>query len=69
MSTWTGRLENPLSTRLRDPRATGAVGIVLGAFAAFLAIPPALYLIGFVHPQELAGLREMALRVRRGRAP
>jgi simple sugar transport system permease protein len=40
MSTWTARLENPISTRLRDPATTGAVGILLGAFAAFLAIPP-----------------------------
>jgi ABC-type uncharacterized transport system permease subunit len=40
MNTWSARLENPLSTRLRDPGATGAVGILLGAFAAFLAIPP-----------------------------
>jgi O-antigen/teichoic acid export membrane protein len=45
----------------------GAAGFLSRA-AAFLAIPPVLYLIGFVHPQELAGLREMALRVRRGRA-
>jgi len=40
MTTWTERLENPVSTRLRDPRTSGAAGIVLGAFAAFLAIPP-----------------------------
>jgi O-antigen/teichoic acid export membrane protein len=43
----------------------GALGFLSRA-AAFLAIPPALYLIGFVHPRELAGLRELALRVRRG---
>ncbi|HXY17644.1 MAG TPA: ABC transporter permease [Gaiellaceae bacterium] len=40
MSTWATRLENPLSAWLRDPAATGYAGIVLGAFAAFLAIPP-----------------------------
>ncbi len=40
MSTWAGRLENPISSRLRDPAATGYAGVFLGAFAAFLAIPP-----------------------------
>jgi ABC-type uncharacterized transport system permease subunit len=40
MTTWAGRLENPISTRLRDPAVTGYLGIFLGAFAAFLAIPP-----------------------------
>jgi general nucleoside transport system permease protein len=40
MSTWAARLENPLSASLRDARTTGALGIFLGAFAAFLAIPP-----------------------------
>ena len=40
MSTWAARLENPLSASLRDARMTGALGIFLGAFAAFLAIPP-----------------------------
>ena len=40
MSTWAARLENPLSARLRDPALTGALGIFLGAFAAFLAVPP-----------------------------
>jgi ABC-type uncharacterized transport system permease subunit len=40
MSTWTARLDNPLSTRLRDAAVTGYLGILLGAFAAFLAIPP-----------------------------
>jgi general nucleoside transport system permease protein len=40
MSTWAARLENPISSRLRDPAATGYAGIFLGAFAAFLAIPP-----------------------------
>ena len=40
MSTWTARLENPISARLRDPATTGWLGIFLGAFAAFLAIPP-----------------------------
>ena len=40
MSSWAQRLENPVSARLRDPAATGYAGIVLGVFAAFLAIPP-----------------------------
>jgi ABC-type uncharacterized transport system permease subunit len=40
VTTWTGRLDNPLSTRLRDPATLGYLGIFLGAFAAFLAIPP-----------------------------
>ena len=40
MSTWTSRLDNPVSARLRDASTTGYVGILLAAFAAFLAIPP-----------------------------
>jgi simple sugar transport system permease protein len=40
MSTWVTRFDNPVSARLRGPRLTGAAGIFLGAFAAFLAIPP-----------------------------
>ncbi len=40
MSEWAQRLENPLSARLRDPATTGYAGILLGAFAAFLTIPP-----------------------------
>jgi simple sugar transport system permease protein len=40
VSTWAARLDNPISARLRDPAASGFLGIVLGAFAAFLAIPP-----------------------------
>jgi simple sugar transport system permease protein len=40
MSAWTQRLENPVSDRLRDPAATGYAAIVLGALAAFIAIPP-----------------------------
>jgi simple sugar transport system permease protein len=40
MTAWGGRLENPVSGRLRDPATTGYVAIGLGAFAAFLAIPP-----------------------------
>jgi general nucleoside transport system permease protein len=40
VNTWATRLDNPLSTRLRDARLTGAIGIFLGALAAFLAIPP-----------------------------
>jgi simple sugar transport system permease protein len=39
-STWTTRLDNPLSASLRDAAVTGYLGIFLGAFAAFLAIPP-----------------------------
>jgi simple sugar transport system permease protein len=40
MSAWVQRLENPLTARLRDPGTTGYVGILFGALAAFLAIPP-----------------------------
>ena len=40
MSTWAARLDNPVSARLRDPATSGFLGIFLGAFAAFLAIPP-----------------------------
>ena len=40
MSEWTQRLENPVSAQLRDPAVSGYAGIVLGVFAAFLAIPP-----------------------------
>jgi general nucleoside transport system permease protein len=40
VTTWTERLENPVSARLRDPRTAGFAGILLGAFAAFLTIPP-----------------------------
>jgi simple sugar transport system permease protein len=40
MSTWAARLENPVSARLRDPATSGYAAILLGAFAAFLAIPP-----------------------------
>jgi simple sugar transport system permease protein len=40
LSTWSQRLDNPVSDRLRDPASTGYVAILLGAFAAFLAIPP-----------------------------
>ena len=40
MTTWTQRLDNPLSARLRDPATSGYAGLVLGVFAAFLAIPP-----------------------------
>ena len=39
-ATWTQRLDNPLSARLRDPVTTGFTALVLAAFAAFLAIPP-----------------------------
>jgi general nucleoside transport system permease protein len=40
VTTWAQRLENPLSARLRDPATTGYTGLLLGVFAAFLAIPP-----------------------------
>ena len=41
MTAWGGgRLENPVSDRLRDPASTGYVALGLGALAAFLAIPP-----------------------------
>ena len=40
MSTWVAGLDNPVSARLRNPAATGYAGVFLGAFAAFLAIPP-----------------------------
>jgi general nucleoside transport system permease protein len=40
VNTWTQRLDNPISTRLRNPGTTGYAGLVLGVFAAFLAIPP-----------------------------
>ena len=40
MSEWTQRLDNPVSARLRDPAVSGYLGILLGVFAAFLAIPP-----------------------------
>ncbi len=40
MTAWGQRLDNPVSERLRDPASTGYLAIALGAFAAFLAIPP-----------------------------
>jgi ABC-type uncharacterized transport system permease subunit len=40
VSAWAQRLEHPFGARMRDPATTGYVGILLGAFAAFLAIPP-----------------------------
>jgi ABC-type uncharacterized transport system permease subunit len=40
VNTWSQRLENPVSARLRDPSVTGYIGVVLGVLAAFLAIPP-----------------------------
>ncbi|HLY93742.1 MAG TPA: ABC transporter permease [Gaiellaceae bacterium] len=40
MNTWAQRLDNPVSAWLRDPAATGYAGMLLGVFAAFLAIPP-----------------------------
>jgi general nucleoside transport system permease protein len=40
MTAWGQRMDNPVSDRLRDPASTGYVAIGLGAFAAFLAIPP-----------------------------
>jgi general nucleoside transport system permease protein len=40
MNTWTERLDNPFSARLRDPSFTGYAALALGGFAAFIAIPP-----------------------------
>jgi simple sugar transport system permease protein len=40
VTTWVERLESPVSARLRDPALTGYAAIVLGALAAFVAIPP-----------------------------
>jgi general nucleoside transport system permease protein len=40
VSDWTQRLDNPVSARLRNPGTSGYAGLVLGALAAFLAIPP-----------------------------
>jgi general nucleoside transport system permease protein len=40
MTAWGQRMDNPVSERLRDPSTTGYIAIGLGAFAAFLAIPP-----------------------------
>jgi ABC-type uncharacterized transport system permease subunit len=40
VNTWTPRLDNPVSARLRDPAVTGYAAMALGAIAAFLAIPP-----------------------------
>src|SRR5215469_10096020 len=40
MTAWGQRLDNPVSERLRNPATTGYVALALGAFAAFLAIPP-----------------------------
>ncbi len=39
-ASWVGNLDNPVSARLRDPKFSGWTGVFLGAFAAFLAIPP-----------------------------
>ena len=40
MTTWSERLENPVSARLRDPSFSGYVALLLAALAAFLTIPP-----------------------------
>jgi general nucleoside transport system permease protein len=40
VNAWTERFDNPLSARLRNPGTSGYAGLLLGAFAAFLAIPP-----------------------------
>jgi general nucleoside transport system permease protein len=40
MTEWAARFENPVSARLRDPGTMGYAGLALGAFAAFLGIPP-----------------------------
>ncbi len=46
----------------------GTVGFLV-RLAAFAAIPPVLYLIGFAHPHELAQVRRLAERVRRRGRP
>ncbi len=46
----------------------GAVGF-LTRLAAFAAIPPVLWLIGFAHPQEVAHVGRLAARVRLPRPP
>src|SRR5262249_42254333 len=40
MTTWTERLENPFSARLRDPSVSGFAALPLAAFAAVLPLPP-----------------------------
>jgi general nucleoside transport system permease protein len=40
VNTWSARLDNPLSERLRDAAVTGYLALLLAAFAAFLTIPP-----------------------------
>jgi ABC-type uncharacterized transport system permease subunit len=40
MSTWAERVDSPVRAFLRAPATTGYAGILLGVFAAFLAIPP-----------------------------
>ena len=40
MNTWAADFYNPVGVRLRDGSITGYAGILIGAFAAFLAIPP-----------------------------
>ncbi len=45
----------------------GAVGFVTRALV-LLAIPPALYVTGFAHRQELASVRRLVLRAREGMA-
>jgi uncharacterized membrane protein HdeD (DUF308 family) len=42
VSTWSQRLENPVSAGLRDPAVTGYIGVLLGVLAALLAIPPVM---------------------------
>jgi general nucleoside transport system permease protein len=37
---WSERLENPVSARLRNPATSGYASLVLGVLAAFLGIPP-----------------------------
>ena len=40
MITWAQGLDGPVWARIRDPRSSGVTGLVLGAFACFLALPP-----------------------------
>jgi ABC-type uncharacterized transport system permease subunit len=40
MNAFAQRFDTPVWERVRDPRTTGVIGIVLGVFACFLALPP-----------------------------
>jgi len=40
MTVWAQRFDGPVWSRLRDPHYAGVVGIILGACACFVALPP-----------------------------